>query len=104
MCPVFIIAGLILVFSPPKKINYLYGYRTKRSMKSQETWDYAQPIAGRQLVYFAMAYLCTSLIHVIAPDISDGLGAAISLSFLVIGVIVLYRKTERELQTKFGEE
>ena len=24
---------------PPQKINALYGYRTSRSMKNQQTWD-----------------------------------------------------------------
>ena len=69
-------------------------------MKNQDTWDYAQPIAGRHLVYFALAYLSTSLIDVVAQDISEGAGAAISLSFLIIGVFVLYRKTENDLQKK----
>lgn len=27
---------------PPKKINDFYGYRTNRSKKSQEHWDFAQ--------------------------------------------------------------
>ena len=82
VCPVFIFAGLILIFYPHKKINYLYGYRTKRSMKNQKTWDCAQPVAGKHLIYFAMAYLCTSLIHAIVPDISEVFGAALSLGFL----------------------
>lgn len=72
-------------------------------MKNQETWDYAQPVAGRHLIYFAMAYLCTSLIHAIAPDISDVFGAALSLGFLIIGVIILFRKTESDIREKFGE-
>ncbi len=68
--PFLIIAGFILIFAPPKKINHLYGYRTRRSMKSQEIWDYAQPKAGRQLVYLGMAYFCTSLFDFIIDGIS----------------------------------
>ncbi|WP_133712278.1 SdpI family protein [Myroides indicus] len=26
----------------PKHINYIYGYRTKNAMKSQEHWHFAQ--------------------------------------------------------------
>lgn len=33
--------GLLMKKHPPKKINSFYGYRTSRSMKSQETWDFA---------------------------------------------------------------
>ncbi|MGF7029150.1 putative membrane protein [Paenibacillus mucilaginosus] len=41
-----LVVGLILILSgvlfrkfPPKEINALYGYRTFRSMKSQELWN-----------------------------------------------------------------
>ena len=33
---------LITSIFPPKKINALYGYRTKRSMKSEKNWNFAQ--------------------------------------------------------------
>ena len=36
---IFLIAGYIQKFYPPKKINTLYGYRTDRSMQNQQTWD-----------------------------------------------------------------
>ena len=32
---------------PPKTINALYGYRTARSMKNQETWDFAHQHCAR---------------------------------------------------------
>lgn len=32
---------------PPQKINGLSGYRTKRSMKNQDTWDFAQAYMGK---------------------------------------------------------
>ena len=32
---------------PPRKINGLSGYRTKRSMKNQDTWDFAQAYMGK---------------------------------------------------------
>jgi uncharacterized membrane protein len=32
--------------NPPKRVNWLYGYRTARSMKSQEAWDYANRRMG----------------------------------------------------------
>ncbi|HKK39876.1 MAG TPA: SdpI family protein [Cryomorphaceae bacterium] len=103
VCPLFIIAGLILVYTPPKKINYLYGYRSKRSMRNQETWDYAQPRAGKRLIYLGLAYLCTSLIDVVVPNISDWSGAAMSLGLLLIGVFVLFRKMENDLKERFGQ-
>ena len=32
---------------PPRRVNGLYGYRTARSMKSQELWDFAQRLCGK---------------------------------------------------------
>lgn len=32
---------------PPKEINGLYGYRTSRSMKNQETWLFANQYCGK---------------------------------------------------------
>ena len=32
---------------PPKNINSLYGYRTARSMRNQETWDFAHQVCGK---------------------------------------------------------
>jgi len=31
----------------PKKINYIYGYRTKMSMKNADTWEFAHKYTGR---------------------------------------------------------
>ena len=39
--------GLMLLKKPPKKVNGLFGYRTSRSMKNQDTWDFAQQYMGK---------------------------------------------------------
>ena len=39
--------GHVFVNRPPGSINMAYGYRTKRSMKNQETWDFAHEYCGR---------------------------------------------------------
>lgn len=41
-----IFMGKVLERNPPKEINDFYGYRTKRSKKSQKAWDYAQVKCG----------------------------------------------------------
>lgn len=42
--------GLLWKKHPPKKINCIYGYRTNRSMKSQETWDFAHKQFGSMCI------------------------------------------------------
>ena len=48
-----LIPAAMLVFgirfgkNPPKKINSLFGYRTSRSMRNQQTWAYAHRYLGK---------------------------------------------------------
>ncbi len=46
---VYVIAGIISAKWPPKDINGWYGYRTPRSMKSPEAWEFAQPYSARSM-------------------------------------------------------
>ena len=45
-----LVVSLIFVKIPPKKINYLYGYRTRRSMANQEIWKAANTYSARLMV------------------------------------------------------
>lgn len=47
---------------PPKTINSLYGYRTTRSMKNQDTWDFAHRTCGRMWFKLGLALLPVSLL------------------------------------------
>ena len=42
-----IVAGNMMYKHTPKKINRIYGYRTGRSMKNEETWKFAHDYCGR---------------------------------------------------------
>lgn len=42
-----LIFGRIFMTKPPTTINFGYGYRSSRSMKSQEAWDFAQRYMGK---------------------------------------------------------
>ena len=37
----------LLFRKTPKEINYVYGYRTKRSMMNEETWRFANQYFGK---------------------------------------------------------
>ncbi len=49
--------GWIYVKYPPKKINELYGYRTRRSMANQEIWNYANTIGAKMMLYLGVIML-----------------------------------------------
>ena len=44
---VTIVGGFMMWKHPPKKINGIYGYRTTRSMKNQDTWQFAHLTCGK---------------------------------------------------------
>ncbi len=62
---VFYVAGYLLNKYPPKRINSLYGYRTRKSMASQERWDYAQKYSGRIAKSHALIMLGAALLSLL---------------------------------------
>ena len=99
----FVIAGIIMIIIPPKKINSLYGYRTSSSMKSQERWDFSQKYAAQVLVKFG-AILTLSSISGLVYDFSENIGTIMGLGFILIAVIFLILKIEKAIKIRFGNE
>lgn len=46
----FMAISVIFKLFPPKKINSFYGYRTTRSVKSQQAWDFAQRYSAKKMI------------------------------------------------------
>ena len=44
---IMLVFGAIFSKKAPKSINHIYGYRTPRSMKNQNTWEFANMYCGR---------------------------------------------------------
>ena len=106
--PLFIIsiAGLVLKVFPPKKRNYIYGYRTKRAMKSQETWDFAQQYSGNLMFIWGIASaLGMSLKRFLSNQSSnsdlDLITGAVFLFVLLLGIIW---STEQELKKRYTDD
>ncbi len=59
-----ILLGISLLYflKQPKEINYIYGYRTKRSMKSLDNWIYSNRKASIGFLFFSGLNLVLSLI------------------------------------------
>lgn len=94
--------------NPPGKINGVYGYRTRWSGKSQETWDYAQRriarmwrIAGALLLIFSAAVL--ALCWMLEGDRFYILSGLIMLIQVVVMVGTIF-PVEKGLREHFDEE
>ena len=100
---VFFLAGLVMHLFPPKKINMLYGYRTKNSMKDQKRWDFAQDYSANKMMLYGGVFALSGIIGlVIKTDEMTGMYVGLGLMFLVV-VLLLY-STETAINKKFGKD
>jgi len=51
------VIGWLYMRFPPKNINPIYGYRTRRSMANQEIWDYANIVGAKMIFYLGSILL-----------------------------------------------
>lgn len=103
-----IVSGKIMGKHPPKDINGLIGYRTTRSMKNLDTWNFAHHYCGRLWWKIGWIMLVPSfLIHLPFYNKSESiigiLGAVICTLQCIIMIISIY-PTERALKRYFTDE
>ena len=99
--------GWLLFRRTPKKINYVFGYRTKRSMMNEETWRFANQYFGKAWYLCGLISAPLSVIA-IALVFGKGLGTVGTVGGIItmlqmlplIGAIV---PTESELKKNFDE-
>lgn len=108
LCPLMmLIFGWRFLKKPPKKINGFYGYRTTRSMKNQQTWDYAHQVCGKLWFRAGAVMLPLSLLAML-PLLGRGIEGQSIWLIVVVGVqIVVMLATlfpvERALKRKFDK-
>jgi len=86
---IMIVVALIWKKNPPKQINSAYGYRTTRSLKSQETWDFAHKYMGKLLLYIGLIQFIPSLIPIIILRNEDNNILGISMIIIIATQIAL---------------
>ena len=110
ICPlIFLVVGVVFWMYPPKKINEFYGYRTTRSRKSQEAWDFAQRYSAKLMTIFGLvALIVAAAAHLFRNSLcinSDYLmlyDTCITLLLPMIVAIPPIVLTELELRKRFG--
>lgn len=99
---VFLLAGILMFVFPPKKINYLYGYRTTSSMKNLERWNFAQKLSSKLLMVFGIILLITGIIGLFFFSDQNVINT-IGIVETILLAIFLFVKTEFDLKKKFGK-
>ena len=60
-----IVVGYLMFKYPPKKINYVIGYRTLKSMKNIDNWNFANKYCGKLLIKMGLIMLLICLVMII---------------------------------------
>ena len=93
---------------PPEKINQIYGYRTARSMKNQETWRFAHETCGRLWVRLGTILLLLSLAAAAMTfgrgDETAGIVCFVVVMLQVVVVIGSIVPVERALKRNFDDQ
>ena len=97
--------GLYLI-KPPKNRNFLYGYCSRRSTKSQETWEFAQKYFGSTCcIRGSVASVSVSGMMLMVlekgEEIIRTLGSLIGVAEGII-MVSAFLSTEWILKKKFG--
>lgn len=96
-----LILGLTFYFktNQPENINSLYGYRTKSSMKSIDSWRAGNEFSNRLQVKFALLFI---VFEVFSYFLVGGINSIIlSCVFLTVTSIAVIPITESYLKKKF---
>lgn len=100
---IFMVAGGLLRKYPPKNRNFLYGYRTSSSMKSQERWDFAQSYSAKAMIRLGIIHLLLALttLFISVPENYAVMGGII-LSLVLVLLMVL--QIEKVIRKKFPRD
>lgn len=100
--------GYVLKKHPPKGINGIYGYRTSRSMKNKETWNFANTYCGNLWWKWGWPLLLlTILVHLPFMNCSDDTGFSVLCLAVTAGQCVVLIGSifpvEKALKERFDE-
>jgi hypothetical protein len=97
---IFYVAGYIQFKYPPKKINSLYGYHTKTSMRSQEIWDFSQTFSAKKIQQLGV-YLFFGGILAYFMNIDQFFAMWTGISLITALPILMIFQIEKELKRRF---
>ncbi|SKC54102.1 SdpI family protein [Maledivibacter halophilus] len=100
---IIIIAGVTFLLLPAKKINNIWGFRTRASSRSISTWKYANKRAGQLFLGMGIVLECISLAFVFSKLI-DYTQVISIIAYSVLGIIVIvFLIVQVELHKKFDK-
>jgi uncharacterized membrane protein len=86
--------SMVLMLFPPKNINRFYGYRTKKSMKNIENWNFSNHFAS---IAFFVISVCNIIGFCVASLFVDEVNKKVFAIILLAELALLFFVTERKL-------
>ncbi|MFN4233754.1 MAG: SdpI family protein [Bacteroidia bacterium] len=100
---IYILAGIITLLYPPKDINYLYGYRTSRSMKSKDAWKASNSFASKLMILAGIDLLILGVILYLIGVNDEKIWGVFTIISVILISIMIYLLTENYLKNNFDE-
>lgn len=91
----------------PTTINYIFGYRTKRSMKNEKTWAFAHHTLGKLWYRLGLLLLLTVVplfFFIRSPDDAVGTVGCIIMLVQTAALILSIIPVERALKKRFDDD
>lgn len=105
---ILISVGAWMQKHPPRDINWIMGYRSTRSMKTQESWDFANRYSGKLMVRAGWITLAVSLVVMLLVMFrSEAVVSAVSVVLIncqLIPLLAVLPLVERQLKKRFDED
>ena len=105
---IMILFGAVFTKTAPKKINYIFGYRTDMSVKNRVTWEFAHKFFGK--LWFRLGFVLIPgtvipLLYVIGKteNIVGTVGLIVSFINTVVLIIPIFF-TEKALNKAFDKD
>ncbi len=105
---IMILFGTLFMKSAPKKINYIFGYRTDMSMKNRATWEFAHKCFGRLWFRLGLLLIPVTVIPMLfvigkTENIVGTVGLIVSFINTVVLIVPIFF-TEKALNRTFDRE
>lgn len=107
-----IIFGAIFLKRPPKKINYVYGFRSNMSMKNINTWNFAHNFLGKIWLFlgvFSTPVMLVPMLFLMPIYGQDNMGTIGTVSIILISISTVLMlapiiTTELTLRKRFDKD
>ena len=98
-----ILAGFTFKLFRPKKINHIYGYRYKFSMRNQYTWDEAQRYSANIFIVTGLILILLGVMQHLIFNESNTMNTIQGIE-LLSSVIIIYIICEKHLRSLFNKD